>query len=806
MSSAKPSSGSATRNTRGMNSHAFRHAAALAKEGATADESDIKLPKSKKAPIPPLGASPDRLAVAGSKSIDSLELNSPFPSPRDDQDLKLKGGTPTDHFALAMHHVCTALSQLLQMLCLTIFPCCAPGGTERGGSPKKQAVADDEDDDEEEVLRKTVHAAGVILPTDPWKEMWDLYILMFIIYSAITVPYRICFEAAADGIMWYFEQAVTVLFFVDVVFNFKTAIPNTAEQAREQWVYDKLEIAKVYMSGWFWIDFPSCIPVELIDIMMEGEQSQMGLLRFLRLFRLIRLLRLLKVGEYIASLEEKFDVNLTFLRIATMLLKLCFLSHILACFWFYTAALTGINEETRTWVSEYDDGSAMYAEPHVQYLYSMYWALTTLTTVGYGDIVPVNNTERYYALFALLIGAIVFGYMLSSIGSLVSALDRQAALSEEKMDAIKEYMRWRRLPRDLTIRMRRYYEYYYDKKTAFDEIAILEGLTPPLRSEVVRHSLKETIGRIPLFRRTLDPMFQMEIFPLFQPVSTATREIIYCKGDASQGLYFLLKGRLEAISCIESRVLYSVKQGQSFGESVLTGRKRSETMRSQTACDLFTISKDALQDLFSRRPREGRLMHQALLREHLRKEKMRALSLRIVMNKLLVEGSQEPLTEETEQLIAALKMQLVWARFTESYVMKNMPTKEEPEKLSVNEAVSENCVLPTGIEAPPGSPAASRAGAAEPTRHWSSAGETNAGRSWSTDVADRGSVQAVHQDLRRMLGEVAEMHDAQRRMQQQILAIGTLQQVNGQTSPPTSPPTQPPAPPPPAPASHQFVI
>ena len=162
--------------------------------------------------------------------------------------------------------------------------------------------------------------------------------------------------------------------------------------------------------------------------------------------------------------------------------------------------------------------------------------------------------------------------------------------------------------------------------------------------------------------------------------------------------------------------------------------------------------------------------------------------------------------QANRQLIAALKMQLVWARFTESYVMKNMPTKEEPEKLSVNEAVSENCVLPTGIEAPPGSPAASRAGAAEPTRHWSSAGETNAGRSWSTDVADRGSVQAVHQDLRRMLGEVAEMHDAQRRMQQQILAIGTLQQVNGQTSPPTSPPTQPPAPPPPAPASHQFVI
>ena len=102
--------------------------------------------------------------------------------------------------------------------------------------------------------------------------------------------------------------------------------------------------------------------LELTDVKERLEkvfalmESEMGMLRFLRLFRLIRLLRLLKVGEYVANLEEKFEINLTFLRIATMLLKLVFLSHILACFWFYTAQLTGLDPEIRTWVSEYDAG------------------------------------------------------------------------------------------------------------------------------------------------------------------------------------------------------------------------------------------------------------------------------------------------------------------------------------------------------------------------------------------------------------------------------------------------------------------
>jgi len=46
----------------------------------------------------------------------------------------------------------------------------------------------------------------------------------------------------------------------------------------------------------------------------------------------------------------------------------------------------------------------------VKYITSIYWAFTTMTTVGYGDISPTNNDEMVFGIFGILIGGTVFGF------------------------------------------------------------------------------------------------------------------------------------------------------------------------------------------------------------------------------------------------------------------------------------------------------------------------------------------------------------------------------------------------------------
>ena len=49
-------------------------------------------------------------------------------------------------------------------------------------------------------------------------------------------------------------------------------------------------------------------------------------------------------------------------------------------------------------------------------------------------------------LACLLIGALVFGYMVSTIGTLMAGIDRHQAANQERVDQIKDYTRCRKSP------------------------------------------------------------------------------------------------------------------------------------------------------------------------------------------------------------------------------------------------------------------------------------------------------------------------------------------------------------------------
>ena len=107
-------------------------------------------------------------------------------------------------------------------------------------------------------------------------------------------------------------------------------------------------------------------------------------------------------------------------RVAKFFVLIVLSTHITACLWYLIACPDSNGCDDSSWVKEALEQSPK--EPRAvasQSLYtnSVYWAMATLTTVGYGDIRGYTTLERSFALATMLYGKLMYGYILGSVAS-----------------------------------------------------------------------------------------------------------------------------------------------------------------------------------------------------------------------------------------------------------------------------------------------------------------------------------------------------------------------------------------------------
>ena len=97
----------------------------------------------------------------------------------------------------------------------------------------------------------------------------------------------------------------------------------------------------------------------------------------------------------------------------------------------------------------------------------VYFAFTTLATIGYGDYHAISSEERIISSFILLFGVAVFSFIMGNFIEILMSFKHVTAENEESEDLTKwlgllaRFNKGRPLPKEMTKKIETYFDYYW---------------------------------------------------------------------------------------------------------------------------------------------------------------------------------------------------------------------------------------------------------------------------------------------------------------------------------------------------------
>lgn len=202
---------------------------------------------------------------------------------------------------------------------------------------------------------------------------YQLFVLILSISALVLAAVSALLDpsTAVAELLEYADLAICCVFLVDFVLSVATA-PNKFQ----------------YLVTWGWLDAISAIPA--IDFARWGRAA--------RVFRILRVLRALRATRVVASLAIRYRTRNAVLAAALLLLVTIF-----SC----SVAILHF---------EGDAGGNIRTAPD-----ALWWAISTVTTVGYGDFFPITWEGRIVAAVLMITGVGVFSALAGAMSTLFLA-------------------------------------------------------------------------------------------------------------------------------------------------------------------------------------------------------------------------------------------------------------------------------------------------------------------------------------------------------------------------------------------------
>lgn len=256
-------------------------------------------------------------------------------------------------------------------------------------------------------------------------------------------PFSICFKTYQrnfDEVIFILDW-IHIILFVDIFIQMNTVYFDKGEQ-----VARFSQIFKRFLRKQLWFDVLCCLNFFLVVYRSIFKNGYDDWIDYCQLPLVLLWARRIETIEKILTDYLQLSEYATYLfKIAKLLMVVLLIAHWMACIWFLILKFDPMGE------SFYNDNLIDPMNMENTYVVTIYWIITVMATVGFGEFSPTSTVQRIASIGFILFSTVVFAYTVNTIGEIYDERQQMDNLKKIKLVELNEYLKDKNVNRELSV-------------------------------------------------------------------------------------------------------------------------------------------------------------------------------------------------------------------------------------------------------------------------------------------------------------------------------------------------------------------
>ena len=407
-------------------------------------------------------------------------------------------------------------------------------------------------DDDSDEKSKVINSRDISFsPNSNFILFFDLLIINANLYSLIIIPLSIAKDKNILKKGSNIEELFKYLNDIIYLFDFLIGLVRGYYNYEMEIVRNNKKILIHYLKKDFFTDFIEAIPFYCILKLLYRKdevffsyysETKTFLIKLFFIFKSFKIFKIMAkkrnkaLEDFYRFLSVYYYLEKVVIFIIYFIIFFLFI-HLFICLHIFFAL-----QKYPNWFSLIKNQNESF---YTLYLASFYFLMTTMTTVGYGDIVCISLYERIFHIILLGIGTIVYSFVVSYVGNYLREQSfEQIKLSKDLNILESIRVTYPSMPFKLYYKIQNHLLNISKKRKKTGLSLLINGIPDTIKNDLLFKVYSKVINGFNIFKDVNNSHFILQMLTSFIPIISKKEEILILEGELIDNIIFVKDGRL----------------------------------------------------------------------------------------------------------------------------------------------------------------------------------------------------------------------------------------------------------------------